>query len=117
MTNFSIKNDIEFEVIHLANNQFCRYVYTSLFNFSVRFHGGGCKNTLTLLIDLYDGIHVTIVVKSVQIKIDDVEYTRTLRRSPKTPISHLQNVSRPKSCHKNWKNRRENESNSGGNTR
>ena len=43
--------------------------------------------------------------------------SRTLRRSPKTLISHFQNVPRPKSRPKDWKNRRENDPNSGGKTR
>ena len=54
---------------------------------------------------------------------DTVNHTMMLKilerygAPPKTPISHFQNVSRPKSRPKDWKNRRENDSNRGVKTR
>ena len=67
--------------------------------------------------DMYEGsLHCYIPENESEHPVLGWNKSRTLRRSPKTLISHFQNVPRPKTRPKNWKNRRDNESNSGGKT-
>ena len=72
MTNeaFLNKNEIYLEIIHLSSNQCCRYFYPSLFDcFEWYAMLWFYKEVLTLIIDVYDGINVSITLKLIRIKL------------------------------------------------
>ena len=62
---------MELEVIHIFNNKRRRYVETlNILLFEASAMVTVTKKLLTFLIDVYDGINFTIIVKLIQIRTD-----------------------------------------------